>query len=275
VITPRDSSPPPLRSSDDQSRGGPDRLGAALFDYVLGLADDALISAQRMGWWISRAPQLEEDVAMANIGLDQLGQARNLLAYAGEVEGDGRTEDCLAYLRDERDFRNVKLVERDQRDFGVAMARLLIFSAWQAELYAALARSADPTLAAVAGKAVKEVAYHLDHARHWVVRLGDGTEESHARMQAALEAEWPWMEELFDSSTVDATLIAEGVAVDPATLRDAVLTRVEAVVGEATLEVPQVAPAVGGGRRGLHTEEMGYLLAEMQHLTRSHPEAAW
>ena len=275
MITPRDSSPPPLRSSDDQSRGGPDRLGAALFDYVLGLADDALISAQRMSWWISRSPQLEEDVAMANIGLDQLGQARTLLAYAGEVEGDGRTEDCLAYLRDERDFRNVKLVERDQRDFGVAMARLLIFSAWQAELYAALARSADPTLAAVAGKAVKEVAYHLDHARHWVVRLGDGTEESHARMQAALEAEWPWMEELFDSSTVDATLIAEGVAVDPATLRDAVLTRVEAVVGEATLEVPQVAPAVGGGRRGLHTEEMGYLLAEMQHLTRSHPEAAW
>jgi len=278
VITPQNSSPPPLRSSDEQFSGDPDRPGVGLFglfDYVLGLADDALISAQRMGWWISRAPQLEEDVALANIGLDQLGQARTLLAYAGEVEGDGRTEDCLAYLRDERDFRNVKLVERDQRDFGVAMARLLIFSAWQAELYAALARSADPTLAAVAGKAVKEVAYHLDHARHWVVRLGDGTEESHARMQAALEAEWPWMEELFDSSTVDATLIAEGVAVDPATLRDAVLTRVEAVVGEATLEVPQVAPAVGGGRRGLHTEEMGYLLAEMQHLTRSHPEAAW
>jgi ring-1,2-phenylacetyl-CoA epoxidase subunit PaaC len=275
MITPRDSSPPPLRSSDEQSRGGPDRLGVALFDYVLGLADDALISAQRMGWWISRAPQLEEDVAMANIGLDQLGQARALLAYAGEVEGGGRTEDDLAYFRDERDFRNVKLVERDQRDFGVAMARLLIFSAWQAELYAALAGSADPTLAAVAGKAVKEVAYHLDHARHWVVRLGDGTEESHARMQAALEAEWPWMEELFDSSTVDATLVADGVAVDPSSLRDAVLARVGAVVAVATLEVPQVAPAVGGGRRGLHTEEMGYLLAEMQHLTRSHPEAAW
>jgi ring-1,2-phenylacetyl-CoA epoxidase subunit PaaC len=250
-------------------------VNTPLFDYVLGLADDALISAQRMGWWISRAPQLEEDVAMANIGLDQLGQARALLAYAGEVEGGERTEDDLAYFRDERDFRNVKLVERDQRDFGVAMARLLIFSAWQAELYAAMAGSADPTLAAVAGKAVKEVAYHLDHARHWVVRLGDGTEESHARMQAALEAEWPWMEELFDSSTVDATLVADGVAVDPSSLRDAVLARVEAVVAVATLEVPQVAPAVGGGRRGLHTEEMGYLLAEMQHLTRSHPEAAW
>ena len=250
-------------------------MNTPLFDYVLGLADDALVSAQRMGWWISRSPQLEEDVAMANIGLDQLGQARTLLAYAGQVEGNGRTEDDLAYLRDERDFRNVKLVERDQRDFGVAMARLLIFAAWQAELYAALARSADPTLSGVAGKAVKEVAYHLDHARHWVVRLGDGTDESHARMQAALDDEWPWMEELFDGSPVDPGLVADGVAVDPAALRDGVLTRVEAVVAEATLSVPQVAPALGGGRHGLHTEEMGYLLAEMQHLARSHPEAAW
>jgi ring-1,2-phenylacetyl-CoA epoxidase subunit PaaC len=246
-----------------------------LFDYVLGLADDALISAQRMSWWISRSPQLEEDVAMANIGLDQLGQARTLLAYAGQVEGGCRTEDDLAYFRDERDFRNVKLVEREQHDFGVAMARLLVFSAWQSELYAALARSTDPTLAGVAGKAVKEVAYHLDHARHWVVRLGDGTEESHARMQAALDAEWPWIEELFDGAGVDAGLVDAGIAVDAAGLRGGVPTRIEAVVAEATLAVPQVSPAVGGGRRGLHTEEMGYLLAEMQHLTRSHPEAAW
>jgi ring-1,2-phenylacetyl-CoA epoxidase subunit PaaC len=252
-----------------------------LFDYVLGLADDALISAQRMGWWISRAPQLEEDVALANIGLDQLGQARSLLAYAGQVEGNGRTEDDLAYLRDEREFRNVKLVERDQRDFGVAMARLLIFSAWQSDLYSRLAHSSDPTLAGVAGKAVKEVAYHLDHARHWVVRLGDGTEESHARMQAALDAEWPWMEELFDGSTVDADLVAQGLSVDPASLRDGVLARVEAVVAEATLALPatraDVVPTPGGatGRSGIHTEEMGYLLAEMQHLARSHPEAAW
>jgi ring-1,2-phenylacetyl-CoA epoxidase subunit PaaC len=250
-------------------------MSQPLFDYVLGLADDALVSAQRMGWWISRSPQLEEDVAMANIGLDQLGQARSLLAYAGQVEGRGRSEDDLAYLRDEREFRNVKLVERDQRDFGVAMARLLFFSAWQAELYAGLAHSADPTLAGVAGKAVKEVAYHLDHAHHWVVRLGDGTGESHARMQAALDAEWPWIEELFDGSSVDPDLVTDGVAVDPSTLRDGVLTRVEAVVAEATLTVPQVAPAIGGGRHGLHTEEMGYLLAEMQHLARSHPEAAW
>lgn len=240
---------------------------SAPFDYVLGLADDALISAQRMGWWISRAPQLEEDLALANIGLDQLGQARSLLTYAGELEGAGRSEDDLAYLRDDRDFRNVWLVERPQTDFGVAMARLLVFSAWQAELYAALALGEDPTLAAIAGKAVKEVAYHLDHASRWVVRLGDGTEESHARMQAALEAEWPYVEELFGP--------VDGAVVDPVSVRDAVLTTVESVLAEATLVVPQVAPARGGGRRGLHTEDLGYLLAEMQHLHRSHPGAAW
>ncbi|MFC6343683.1 1,2-phenylacetyl-CoA epoxidase subunit PaaC, partial [Nocardioides hankookensis] len=161
-----------------------------LFPYVLGLADDALVSAQRMGWWISRAPELEEDLALANIGLDQLGQARSLLSYAGTVEDAGRSEDDLAYLRDDREFRNVWLVERPQTDFGVAMARLLVFSAYQGELYAALARSDDPTLAAIAAKAVKEVAYHRDHARLWTLRLGDGTEESHDRVQAALEGEW-------------------------------------------------------------------------------------
>jgi ring-1,2-phenylacetyl-CoA epoxidase subunit PaaC len=244
-----------------------------LVDYVLGIGDDALISAQRTGWWISRAPQLEEDLALANIGLDQLGQARTLLAYAGELEGDGRSEDDLAYFRDERDFRNVWLVERVQTDFGVAMARLLIFASWQAALYAGLRTSTDTTLAGVAGKAVKEVAYHLDHAAHWVVRLGDGTEESHQRMQQALDAEWPYVDELF--RPVDPDLVAAGVAVDPTALRDSVVLSIEDVLADATLTVPQVAPAVGGGRRGLHTEEMGYLLAEMQHLTRSHPEATW
>lgn len=244
-----------------------------LVEYVLGLADDALVSAQRMGWWISRAPQLEEDVALANIGLDQLGQARNLLAYAGQVEGVGRGEDELAYLRDERDFRNVWLVERSQTDFGVAMARLLLFATWQHELYSALVSSTDATLAGVAGKAVKEVAYHVDHAARWVVRLGDGTDESHARMQQALADEWPFLAELF--APADPALVASGVAVDPALLRATVLTRIEDVLAQATLVVPQVRDAVGGGRDGRHTEEMGYLLAEMQHLARSHPEATW
>ncbi len=242
-------------------------------DYVLGLADDALVTAQRMGWWISRAPELEEDVALANIGLDQLGQARALLQHAGALEGDGRSEDVLAYWRDERDFRCVHLVERPQTDFGVAMARLLILSAYQNELYAALLDSSDPMLAGVAGKAVKEVTYHLDHAHHWVVRLGDGTPASHERMQAALDAEWPFAEELF--TPVDPSLLDSGVAADPTTFRGAVLDRVAKVLDEATLKVPDVTPRLGGGRQGRHTEQLGYLLAEMQHLARSHPGARW
>lgn len=242
-----------------------------LLDYVLGLGDDALVSAQRMGWWISRAPELEEDVALANIGLDQLGQARTLLAYAGQIEGAGRSEDDLAYLRDDREFRNVKLVERPMTDFGVAMARLLVFATWQLHLYRHLCDGTDETLAGVAGKAVKEVAYHVDHASHWVLRLGDGTEESHLRMQTALEAEWPYLGELF--TPFDPSLT--GRVVDPSSLRDAVVGDVVRVVEQATLTVPDVPAALGGGRQGLHTEHLGFLLAEMQHLHRSHPGATW
>ncbi len=257
--------------SQARTLGGPQT--DAHVDYVLALGDDALVSAQRTAWWISRAPQLEEDVALANISLDQLGQARTLLAHAGRLEGAGRGEDELAYLRDEREFRNVKLVERPQSDFAVAVARLLLVATWQAELYAALGASSDETLAGVAGKAVKEVAYHVDHARQWVLRLGDGTPESHARMQAAVDAEWPFLDELFEP--VDTDLVAAGVAADPTRLRAAVQLRLEEVLARATLKVPSGPPAVGGGRRGLHTEHLGYLLAEMQHLHRSHPEASW
>jgi len=246
-------------------------MDRSLFDYTLGLADDALVAAQRMGWWISRAPELEEDVALANIGLDQLGQARTLLSYAGELEGEGRSEDDLAYLRDDREFRNVKLVERPMTDFGVAMARLLVFATYQLHLYRTLTTSDDATLSAIAAKAVKEVAYHVDHATHWVLRLGDGTDESHARMQAALDAEWPYVDELF----TPLTEALGGRVADPAALRDAVLADVRRVVTEATLDVPDVSPALGGGRDGLHTEHLGYLLAEMQHLHRSHPGATW
>ena len=246
-------------------------MGTPLFDYTLGLADDALVSAQRMGWWISRAPELEEDVALANIGLDQLGQARTLLTYAGQVEGDGRTEDDLAYLRDDREFRNVWLVERPMTDFGVAMVRLLVFATYQLHLHRALLDADDETLAAIAGKAVKEVAYHVDHAGHWVVRLGDGTDTSHARMQAALDAEWSYVDELF--GPLDPALA--GRVADRAALRDPVLADVRRVVTEATLVLPEVAPAVGGGREGLHTEHLGPLLADLQHLHRSHPGATW
>jgi ring-1,2-phenylacetyl-CoA epoxidase subunit PaaC len=246
-------------------------LRTALVGYTLALADDALVSAQRMGWWISRAPELEEDVALANIGLDQLGQARHLLRYAGELEGDGRSEDDLAYLRDEREFRNVQLVERPMTDFGVTMARLLVLATYQLHLYRAMAACDDAPLSAVAAKAVKEVSYHVDHASRWVLRLGDGTEQSHTRMQAALDAEWPFVHELFTPCHRSVA----GRVPDPATLREPVLADVRRVITEATLVVPEVSPALGGGRQGLHTEHLGYLLAEMQHLHRSHPGAAW
>ena len=251
----------------------PDKLAK----YVLGLGDDALVMAQRLGEWIAASPQLEEDVALANIALDQLGQARSLLGYAGSLMDPARSEDDLAYFRDERDFRNLQLVERTwgDRDFGIAMARMLIWSTYQLELYSRLASSSDETLAAVAAKAVKEVDYHRDHATMWVLRLGDGTEESRLRMQAALEAEWGYVEELFDPSYVDPGLVARGVAVDPSTLRDPWNSHIDRVLAEATLTRPDVPAARGGGRRGIHSEQMGYLLAEMQHLARSHPGATW
>ena len=280
MITPPDSSSPPLRSSAEQSVGGPDPHGgtsnvAGLAEYILSLADDALVSAQRMGEWIAASPQIEEDVALGNIALDLLGQARSLLTYAGSLEDPVRTEDDLAYLRDESDFRNVHLVERERGDFGVAMARLLILSTYLCELYDRLQASTDETLAAVAAKAVKEVDYHRDHATMWVLRLGDGTDESHRRMQAGLDAEWPFVAEIFDGSYVDPRLVADGVAVDPSTLRDAFDRRIAEVLGQATLTVPTAAPAEGGGRRGVHTPAMAPMLADLQGLARAHPGVAW
>jgi len=258
---------------------GRDAGSAALAAYALALGDDALVLAQRCGEWITNAPQLEEDVALANIGLDLLGQARTLLTYAGEVEGmidgKGRSEDDLAYLRGEREFTNVQLVELENGDFALTMARLLAFSTYQLAFYEELQGSADPTLAAIAAKAVKEVAYHRDHARSWVLRLGDGTDESHRRMQAGLERVWPYVGELFDASWISPGLVERGVAVDVRTLEDDWNAYLTQVLAEATLEVPQVAQRPTGGRRGIHTEVMGYLLAEMQHLARSHPGATW
>jgi ring-1,2-phenylacetyl-CoA epoxidase subunit PaaC len=252
----------------------------ALARYTVGLGDDALVLAQRCGEWITRAPQLEEDVALANIGLDLLGQARALLTYAGQVEGDGRDEDDLAYLRDERDFLNVQLVELENGDFAVSMARLLVFSAYQLELYDRLQGSADETLAAVAAKAVKEVAYHRDHATEWVLRLGDGTDVSRERMQRGLDTVWPYVDELFTTTGRHGTwpqpdLVSSGRAVDPEQLREPAMTYVQQVVGEATLEVPTTSWTATGGRQGIHSTPMGHLLAELQHIHRSHPGASW
>jgi ring-1,2-phenylacetyl-CoA epoxidase subunit PaaC len=243
--------------------------------YALALGDDALILAHRCGEWISNAPQLEEDVALANIGLDLLGQARSLLTHAGEVEGQGRTEDDLAYLREERAFTNVQLVELPNGDFAVTMARLLTFSTYQLALYEQLRTSSDSMLAAVAAKAAKEVAYHRDHATNWVIRLGDGTDVSHARMQAGLERVWPYVDELFDTSWIDSELLDRGIAVDALQLRRGWEAYLRSVLAEATLAWAEVGQRPTGGRRGVHTEAMGYLLAEMQHLHRSHPGARW
>jgi ring-1,2-phenylacetyl-CoA epoxidase subunit PaaC len=244
--------------------------------YIQGLADDALIYAQRLGEWISRAPQIEEDMALANVGLDLLGQARALLARVGQLDGTGRTEDDLAYVRDEREFRNVHLVEQERAGFGFEMARLLIFASYQCELYAALRRSSDPVLAGVAEKALKEVSYHRDHATQWVLRLGDGTEESHRRMQDGLAATAPYVAELFDDDETSRAAAGSGVGVLPSTLRDAALGHVAAVIEEATLSEPeQPRWRSRGGRDGVHSRPMGYLLAEMQHIARSHPGATW
>ena len=247
----------------------------ALATYAQRLGDDALILAQRLGEWVTSAPELEEDVAMANIALDLLGQARVLLGYAGQVEGRGRTEDDRAYFRDERQFSNLHIVELDNGDFAQTVARQLLFSSYQLEMYQDLQNSRDETLAGVAGKAVKEVAYHRDHATQWTLRLGDGTDESHRRMQAGLERVWPHVGEMFRSDPLEHALAADGIAVDMPALWPAWDTYVTAVLREATLTQPDTPSAPGGGRRGLHTERMGYLLAEMQHLARSHPGAKW
>ena len=241
--------------------------------YALGLGDDALILAQRLGEWVTRAPQIEEDIALGNIALDLIGQARTLLTLAGEAEGAGRDEDDLAYLRDDRDFRNVQLVEIPNGDFAVTMARQLVFSAYQYELYTALLDSADGTLAGLAGKAVKEVTYHRDHATQWVVRLGDGTDVSHAKMQDGLNAVWPYVDELFETDQVTAELPT--VAVDAARLRPAWERYVNGVIGEATLTLPEPMWHSRGGRSGIHTENLGHMLAEMQHLHRTHPGVTW
>lgn len=233
-------------------------MTSPLFEEVLALGDDALVAAQRMAEWCARAPELEEDVALANIALDLLGQARALLSYAGELEGLGRDEDELAYLRDEHEFRNVQLVELDNGDFAVTMAKLLCFGTHQHLLQTDLAEGCS-RLAQIAAKAVKETAYHAGHAARWTVLLGDGTAESHRRMQEAIDHVWPYTHELFEGSD----------------RRGRWLARVEPVLEEAGLNRPEDGWAPTGGRHGVHTEALGRMLAEMQSLRRAHPGATW
>jgi ring-1,2-phenylacetyl-CoA epoxidase subunit PaaC len=247
--------------------------GSPLFAYALRLGDDALVLGQRLGEWCGNAPMLEIDLALANLGLDLLGQATFLLGYAGELEASGRDADRLAFHRDVMDFTNCLLVEQPNGDFARTIARQFLFSAWRLPLFQALTGSKDATLAAVAGKAVKETAYHLRFSREWVVRLGDGTEESRTRMVDGLDWCWRFVDELFEDDVVTSALA--GVAPEPASLRPAFDAEVDRTLVEAGLEKPAARRPVVGGRDGRHSEHLGHLLAEMQFLPRAYPDAQW
>lgn len=241
--------------------------------YALYLGDDALMLGQRLSWWISRAPELEEDIALGNIALDLVGHARFLLSYAGTAWG--QSEDELAYFRDEEEFRSVRLVEAENGDFAKTIARQLYYSFYAFELYTRLTESTDPTLAAVAEKALKEVLYHQDHAALWLQRLGLGTEESAFRMQRGLDELWPYTAELFHDDELTASLAEQGIAVLPSSLEEPTMTRIREAIEAAGLEVPTTGTARGGDRSGAMSEYRGYILAEMQSLARRHPGASW
>jgi len=240
-------------------------------EYALWLGDDSLILAQQLGWWISRAPELEEDVALANIALDVLGHARSLLRYAGTASG--RSEDDLAYWRDEHEFRCAWLFQQPNGDFAHTIARQLVASIYQYELYERLQDSEDATLAAIAAKSIKEVDYHRDHSIQWTLRLADGTEESRRRMLAAIQDVWPYVDELFrDHPLIDRL---EGIAVRPSTLREGFDRQIEALLAEVDIVVPEQFVSSAGGRDGNHFSTLGPILAEMQVLARQHPGATW
>jgi ring-1,2-phenylacetyl-CoA epoxidase subunit PaaC len=243
--------------------------------YVLRIADTSLILGQRLSEWVGHAPALEEDLGLANIALDLIGQARLLLSYAGELEGRGRSEDALAFLRDASEYFNVTLAEQPNADFARTIVRQFLISAYQLELYEALQASSDLRLAHIAAKALKETRYHVRYSASWLVRLGDGTVESHARSQTALDELWPFTAELFASDEVDEVMQVQGIAPQVAPLRARWSQRIDEVLAEATLQRPADTVFSWHGRRGVHTEHLGYMLAEMQFLQRAYPGAEW
>jgi len=242
--------------------------------YILRRADDALVLGHRLSEWCGHAPTLEEDMALANIGLDLIGQARSLYAAAADAEGAGNTEDGYAYLRDPPQYRNLLLAEQPNGDFAATMVRQFFYSAFADPYWRAMMGSTDPALAAIAAKSEKESAYHLRHSAEWVVRLGDGTAESHRRAQDALDALWPYTGEMFGPDD-ETALVESGVAVDPAALHGGWTTTVQSVLTRATVALPAGAFMHRGGRTGRHTEHLGPMLAQMQHLPRTYPGASW
>jgi ring-1,2-phenylacetyl-CoA epoxidase subunit PaaC len=246
-----------------------------LFDYLLRLGDDSLILGQRLGEWCGHAPSVEVDLSLANMGLDLIGQATHFLGRAGEVEGKGRDGDALAFRRDVLDFRNCWLVEQPNGDFAQTMARQFLFSTWQKMLFDHLTASSDEFIASVAAKAVKEVTYHEELASEWVIRLGDGTDESRRRMIDGLDWMWRFVSELFEMDEIAARAAACGIGVDVGLYREDYDRRIRSVLAEATLEAPKDQRPILGGRRGHHGEHLGHLLAVMQFLPRTYPDATW
>jgi len=248
---------------------------SALFIYLLRLGDNALMLGHRLSEWCGHAPVLEEDLALANMGLDLIGQARSFLTYAGEVEARGRDEDALAYLREAGEYRNILLVELPRGDFAFTMVRQLLYAGVTQRLFAALASSRDSVLAGVAAKGAKELAYHVRHAAEWTIRLGDGSEESHRRTQQALDELWPYTGEMLEIDEVERTLIEQHIAVDPSNLRSGWEQALAEVIEEATLQRPPQTWMHSGGRVGRHSEHLGHLLSELQYLQRTYPGAKW
>jgi ring-1,2-phenylacetyl-CoA epoxidase subunit PaaC len=271
----------PTRAASHATTSGAAAL--QLGEYLLRLGDNDVVLGHRLGEWVGHGPVIEEDIALTNVGLDLLGQGRLWLSYAGEVEArtraKGRTEDELAFLRDGPAYRNVQLVELPNGDFAQTMARQFYFDHAHLLLLRGLAGSKDPRMAEIAAKAVKEVAYHAERSTDWVIRLGDGTDESHMRMQRAIDDLWPYTGELFAADDVDLALADAGIAIDARTLRAPWLAAVGAVLAEATLALPAATYMHGGrnrgGRQGVHTEHLGHLLTEMQFLQRAYPGAQW
>ncbi len=246
-----------------------------LFEYVLRLGDDSLILGHRLSEWCGHGPILEEDIAMTNIALDLIGQATSLLEYAGKLEGKNRSGDDLAFLRFDKDYKNVLLVEQPNTDFGYTMMRQFFFDAYRKLLFERLVNSKDEHLAAIAEKSLKETRYHLKHSSEWVIRLGDGTEESHDRVQEALNDMWRYTGELFYSDEVDVALSKEGIIPDLSNFRESWETYVNSVLDEATLSKPDNNWQFDGGRKGLHSEHLGYILTELQYMQRAYPGLQW
>ena len=247
----------------------------SLFEYVLRLGDDSLILGHRLSEWCGHGPILEEDIAMTNISLDLVGQATSLLGYAGELEGNGRDADALAFLRFDREYKNLLLVEQPNGDFGMTMMRQFFFDAYRKPLFEKLQHSTDKHLAAIAEKSLKETKYHLKHSSEWVIRLGDGTEESNARIQDSLNTLWRYTNELFFTDEVDAELVEKGIVPSLQEIQNEWNATVTAVLNEATLTIPTNNWKQEGGRKGLHSEHLGYILAELQYMQRAYPNMQW